>query len=176
VLESIVGRDFLPRGSGIVTRRPLVLQLHKTDDKVDYAEFLHLPKKKFTDFGAVRREISEETDRITGRTRQISPVPIHLSVYSSNVVNLTLIDLPGLTKIAVEGQSDSIVGDIENMVRSYIEKPNSIILAVSPANQDIATSDAIKIAREVDPQGNFCHLWFYTSVESKKPDEEQLWG
>jgi hypothetical protein len=55
-------------------------------------------------------------------------------------------------------------------------QPNSIILAVSPANQDIATSDAIKIAREVDPQGNFCHLWFYTSVESKKPDEEQLWG
>jgi hypothetical protein len=39
-------------------------------------------------------------------------------------------------------------------------QPNSIILAVSPANQDIATSDAIKIAREVDPQGNFCHLWF----------------
>ncbi|CAM6046667.1 unnamed protein product [Sphagnum compactum] len=153
VLESIVGRDFLPRGSGIVTRRPLVLQLHKTDDKVDYAEFLHMPRKKFTDFGAVRNEISEETDRITGRSRQISPVPIHLSVYSANVVNLTLIDLPGLTKIAVEGQSDTIVGDIENMVRSYIEKPNSIILAVSPANQDIATSDAIKIAREVDPEG-----------------------
>jgi hypothetical protein len=37
-------------------------------------------------------------------------------------VNLTLIDLPGLTKIAIEGQSDSIVGEIENMVRSYIEK------------------------------------------------------
>ncbi|CAM6036118.1 unnamed protein product [Sphagnum compactum] len=153
VLESIVGRDFLPRGSGIVTRRPLVLQLHKIDDKVEYAEFLHMPKKRFTDFGAVRREIAEETDRVTGRSRQISPVPIHLSVYSPNVVNLTLIDLPGLTKIAIEGQSDSIVGEIENMVRSYIEKPNTIILAVSPANQDIATSDAIKIAREVDPQG-----------------------
>ncbi|ESR50062.1 hypothetical protein CICLE_v100309831mg, partial [Citrus x clementina] len=51
VLESIVGRDFLPRGSGIVTRRPLVLQLHKTEPGLqEYAEFLHLPKKKFTDF------------------------------------------------------------------------------------------------------------------------------
>ncbi|RHN78061.1 putative dynamin central domain, dynamin, GTPase domain, Dynamin superfamily [Medicago truncatula] len=69
------------------------------------------------------------------------------------VVNLTLIDLPGLTKVAVEGQSESIVQDIENMVRSYIEKPNCIILAISPANQDIATSDAIKIAKEVDPSG-----------------------
>ncbi|KAJ1399415.1 P-loop containing nucleoside triphosphate hydrolase [Sesbania bispinosa] len=52
-----------------------------------------------------------------------------------------------------EGQSETIVQDIENMVRSYVEKPNSVILAISPANQDIATSDAIKLAREVDPSG-----------------------
>uniref|UniRef100_A0A0D6QX57 Dynamin-type G domain-containing protein n=1 Tax=Araucaria cunninghamii TaxID=56994 RepID=A0A0D6QX57_ARACU len=154
VLESIVGRDFLPRGSGIVTRRPLVLQLHKTEEgSRDYAEFMHLPRKKFTDFSLVRKEIADETDRVTGRTKQISTVPIHLSIYSPNVVNLTLIDLPGLTKVAVEGQPDSIVADIENMVRSYIEKPNSLILAISPANQDLATSDAIKISREVDPKG-----------------------
>lgn len=153
VLESIVGRDFLPRGSGIVTRRPLVLQLHKLEEGTEYAEFLHIPKKRFTDFAAVRKEIQDETDRITGRNKQISPVPIHLSIYSPHVVNLTLIDLPGLTKVAVEGQPDSIVSDIETMVRSYVEKPNSIILAISPANQDIATSDAIKLAREVDPSG-----------------------
>ncbi|MBA0631387.1 hypothetical protein Godav_000265 [Gossypium davidsonii] len=180
VLESIVGRDFLPRGSGIVTRRPLVLQLHKTDEgSQEYAEFLHLPKRRFTDFvadsgcmdcsssvnfefgtyffcgpGAVRNEIQEETDRITGKTKQISPVPIHLSIYSPNVVNLTLIDLPGLTKVAIEGQPETIVDDIETMVRSYVEKPNCIILAISPANQDIATSDAMKLAREVDPSGD----------------------
>ncbi|KAK1325632.1 Dynamin-related protein 1E [Acorus calamus] len=154
VLESIVGRDFLPRGSGIVTRRPLVLQLHKTDEgQVEYAEFLHLPRRRFTDFAVVRKEIQDETDRMTGKSKQISPIPIHLSIYSPNVVNLTLIDLPGLTKVAVEGQPETIVEDIENMVRLYVEKPNSIILAISPANQDIATSDAIKLAREVDPSG-----------------------
>ncbi|KAH6756585.1 dynamin-like protein [Perilla frutescens var. hirtella] len=153
VLESIVGKDFLPRGSGIVTRRPLVLQLHRIDEGREYAEFGHLPRKKFTDFAAARKEIADETDRETGRSKQISAVPIYLSIYSPNVVNLTLIDLPGLTKVAVDGQSESIVADIENMVRSYIEKPNCIILAVSPANQDLATSDAIKISREVDPKG-----------------------
>ncbi|PON98006.1 Dynamin superfamily [Trema orientale] len=154
VLESVVGKDFLPRGSGIVTRRPLVLQLHRIDEGREYAEFMHLPRKRFTDFAAVRKEISDETDRETGRsTKQISSVPIHLSIYSPNVVNLTLIDLPGLTKVAVEGQPESIVQDIENMVRSFIEKPNCIILAISPANQDLATSDAIKISREVDPKG-----------------------
>ncbi|KAM7476529.1 hypothetical protein LguiB_023772 [Lonicera macranthoides] len=153
VLESIVGKDFLPRGSGIVTRRPLVLQLQRIDEGREYAEFAHLPRKRFTDFAAVRKEIADETDRETGRSKQISSVPIYLSIYSPSVVNLTLIDLPGLTKVAVEGQPDSIVHDIENTVRSYIEKPNCIILAISPANQDLATSDAIKISREVDPRG-----------------------
>ncbi|KAL8554120.1 hypothetical protein ACS0TY_002370 [Phlomoides rotata] len=153
VLESVVGKDFLPRGSGIVTRRPLVLQLHRIDEGREYAEFGHLPRKKFTDFGAVRKEISDETDRETGRTKGVSTVPIYLSIYSPNVVNLTLIDLPGLTKVAVEGQAENTVADIESMVRSFIEKPNCIILAVSPANQDLATSDAIKISREVDPKG-----------------------
>ncbi|KAM3403343.1 hypothetical protein ACQJBY_006843 [Aegilops geniculata] len=123
VLESIVGRDFLPRGSGIVTRRPLVLQLHKTEvGEQEYAEFLHVPRRRFTDFALVRMEIEDETDRLTGRSKQISPVPIHLSIYSPNVVNLTLIDLPGLTKVATEGQPESIAQDIENMVRLYVEK------------------------------------------------------
>ncbi|GKB95954.1 dynamin-related protein 1E-like protein [Tanacetum coccineum] len=172
VLESIVGRDFLPRGSGIVTRRPLVLQLHKTDGGEEYAEFGHMQRRRFTDFyeldrtllragipfasdtrSLVRQEIQDETDRITGKSKQISPIPIHLSIYSPRVVNLTLIDLPGLTKVAVEGQPETIVEDIEKMVRAYVEKPNSIILAISPANQDIATSDAIKLAKEVDPTG-----------------------
>ncbi|KAJ8556514.1 hypothetical protein K7X08_032266 [Anisodus acutangulus] len=154
VLESIVGRDFLPRGSGIVTRRPLVLQLYKTEPgQQDYAQFLHTGHRNFLDFAMVRSEIQEETDRVTGRTKQISPLPINLSIYSPNVVNLTLVDLPGLTKVAVEGQPEGIVQEIEDMVRSYIEKPNCILLAITPANQDVATSDAIKIAREVDPAG-----------------------
>lgn len=36
---------------------------------------------------------------------------------------------------------------------NYISNPNSIILAVTPANQDFATSEPLKLAREVDPEG-----------------------
>ncbi|KAI7983315.1 Dynamin-related protein 1B [Camellia lanceoleosa] len=104
VLESVVGKDFFPCGSGIVTRRPLVLQLHRIDEGREYAEFIHLPKKKFTNFAAVRKEIADETDRETGYSKRISTVPIYLSLYSPNVVNLTLIDLPRLTKVAIAGQ------------------------------------------------------------------------
>jgi hypothetical protein len=53
VLENFVGKDFLPRGSGIVTRRPLVLQLVNSPQG-EWAEFYHAKGKKFTSFDEVR--------------------------------------------------------------------------------------------------------------------------
>eukprot|EP00037_Helgoeca_nana_P000827 m.24002 g.24002 ORF g.24002 m.24002 type:complete len:759 (+) comp11124_c0_seq1:289-2565(+) len=159
VLESIVGRDFLPRGSGIVTRVPLVIQLNhiqargKGRGQDEWAVFLHMPDKKFYDFDQVREEVNRQTDKLAGEKKNIVDKPISLRVYSPNVLNLTLVDLPGITKIPIADQP----GDIEEQIRAltlrYISKPNSIILAVSPANADIANSDSIKIAREVDPGG-----------------------
>ncbi|XP_047006494.1 dynamin-3 isoform X3 [Ictalurus punctatus] len=151
VLENFVGRDFLPRGSGIVTRRPLVLQL--INNKAEYAEFLHCKGKKFVDFEEVRSEIEAETDRITGSNKGISPIPINLRVYSPNVLNLTLIDLPGMTKVAVGDQPPDIEHQIRDMLLQFITKESCLILAVTPANTDLANSDALKIAKEVDPQG-----------------------
>ncbi|XP_062866710.1 dynamin-2 isoform X1 [Trichomycterus rosablanca] len=151
VLENFVGRDFLPRGSGIVTRRPLVLQL--LNSKAEYAEFLHCKGRKFVDFDEVRLEIEAETDRITGSNKGISPVPINLRVYSPNVLNLTLIDLPGMTKVAVGDQPQDIEFQIRDMLLQFITKESCLILAVTPANTDLANSDALKVAKEVDPQG-----------------------
>ncbi|XP_053195144.1 dynamin-3 isoform X2 [Scomber japonicus] len=151
VLENFVGRDFLPRGSGIVTRRPLILQL--VNNKAEYAEFLHCKGKKFVDFDEVRGEIEAETDRITGSNKGISPIPINLRVYSPHVLNLTLIDLPGMTKVAVGDQPQDIEHQIRDMLMQFITKESCLILAVTPANSDLANSDALKIAKEVDPQG-----------------------
>ncbi|XP_026216253.1 dynamin-2-like isoform X2 [Anabas testudineus] len=151
VLENFVGRDFLPRGSGIVTRRPLILQL--INSKAEYAEFLHCKGRKFVDFDEVRQEIEAETDRLTGTNKGISPIPINLRVYSPNVLNLTLIDLPGMTKVAVGDQPLDIEYQIRDMLMQFITKESCLILAVTPANTDLANSDALKIAKEVDPQG-----------------------
>ncbi|KZV68057.1 hypothetical protein PENSPDRAFT_653499 [Peniophora sp. CONT] len=167
VLENIVGRDFLPRGSGIVTRRPLVLQLihrpvpggapatngdNKTNEN-EWGEFLHLPGEKFYDFNKIREEIVRDTEAKTGRNAGISPLPINLRVYSPNVLTLTLVDLPGLTKVPVGDQPKDIEKQIRDMLMKYISKPSCIILAVTAANQDLANSDGLKMAREVDPEG-----------------------
>lgn len=152
VLENCVGKDFLPRGSGIVTRRPLILQLNYVE-KGEWGEFLHQKGKKFTDFDEIRREIEAETDRMTGSNKGISDIPINLRVFSPHVLNLTLIDLPGITKVPIGDQPPDIEFQIRGMIMQFIAKPSCLILAVTPANSDLANSDALKLAKEVDPEG-----------------------
>ncbi|KDN53360.1 putative VPS1-member of the dynamin family of GTPase [Tilletiaria anomala UBC 951] len=177
VLENIVGRDFLPRGTGIVTRRPLVLQLINRPaggveakpngaaetltpasrpgetNPDEWGEFLHLPGEKFFDFEKIREEIVRDTELKTGKGVGISPQPINLRIYSPNVLTLTLVDLPGLTKVPVGDQPKDIERQIRDMVMKYISRPNAVILAVTAANTDLANSDGLKLAREVDPEG-----------------------
>ncbi|MEW5302379.1 MAG: hypothetical protein WDW36_005172 [Sanguina aurantia] len=158
VLESLVGQDFLPRGSDIVTRRPLVLQLIKSGNgpagrPPEWGEFLHAPGKVFTDFGQIRQEIALETERLVGSNKNVSEKPIRLKIFSPRVLTMTLVDLPGLTKIAVGDQPSNIEARIRDMVLEYIRPANCIILAVSPANSDLATSDGLQMAQVVDPEG-----------------------
>jgi len=160
VLESLVGRDFLPRGTGIVTRRPLILQLRNIPATVngvaskEWGEFQHLPGKKFEDFDHIRLEIIAETDRLCGKNSGISNNPINLKIFSPNVIDLTLVDLPGITKIPVGDQPSDIELRVRELIVQYISKPNCLILAVTAANTDIANSDALKLAREFDIDGS----------------------
>ncbi|XP_017774299.1 PREDICTED: dynamin-1-like protein isoform X2 [Nicrophorus vespilloides] len=167
VIESLVGKSFLPRGIGIVTRRPLILQLvycpkedkdHRsaldgTLELDDWGIFLHAKNKIFKNFDDIRKEIEEETDRMAGENKGICPEPINLKIYSTKVVNLTLVDLPGITKVPVGDQPEDIEQQIRELVLKYIANPNSIILAVVTANTDMATSESLKIAKDVDTDG-----------------------
>ena len=75
------------------------------------------------------------------------------------VLHLTLVDLPGLTKVAVGDQPADIEFQIRDMLMQFITQENALILAVTPANSDLANSDALKIAKEVDPTGAGCFGW-----------------
>lgn len=77
-----------------------------------------------------------------------------LYVHMCSVLDLTLIDLPGLTRVPVGDQPADIGAQIRQLVLNYISRESTLILAVSPANSDLATSDALQIAKEVDPDGN----------------------
>ena len=139
----------------------------------EWAKFLHVKNKIFTDFKEVLKEIELETDRVAGNNKGIAHEPMNLKVmllhlqgcvrkfknpncmqvYSTKVVNLTLVDLPGITKVPVGDQPDDIEAKIYELIFSFVSNPNSLILAVTPATTDLATSEALKLAREVDPEG-----------------------
>ncbi|CAF4167209.1 unnamed protein product [Rotaria sp. Silwood2] len=152
VLENIVGRDFLPRGGSMVTKRPLVLQL-VTSQGAEYGVFGHKPQQKFTNYTDIRIEIENDTKAVVRNDMGVSNIPINLTIYSPHVVNLTLVDLPGMVKVPSQGQPLDISKKIDDIILEYISNENCLILAVTPANIDIVTSDALVMARSKDPMG-----------------------
>ena len=94
-----------------------------------------------------------DTDRVCGRNKEISGNAIFLKIYSNRVVNLTMVDLPGITKVPTGDQPYDIEMQINDLVLQYVYPKSAIIMAISPANNDIANSDGLKIARKVDPSG-----------------------
>lgn len=166
VLESLVGRSFLPRGVGIVTRAPLILQMIKYTGKdresmlkitnnnaiKEWACFSHKPDVVFHDFDEVKKEIEKMTDILAGENKGITKKPIILKVYTS-LYTLTFVDLPGITKVPVGNQPKDIDEQIQSLIFEYIKQPNAIILALVAANTDPATSESLKIAKQLDPDG-----------------------
>ena len=155
LLEAIVGMDFLPRGTGVVTRRPLELRLvNSPESKKAYGVFDKVDKtKKYYNFDDIQHMIVKLTDDIAGVSKEIIDDPIVLTVYSPTCPDLNLVDLPGITKVPVKGSNQT--HDIEkittDLISKYIKDPRSVILCVVQANVDVSTSDAIKLASRFDP-------------------------
>ena len=93
--------------------------------------------------------VEKATERLTENSKGISDSLIHLEVQSKTVPDLTLIDLPGIARVAVEGQSGDVPKMTKDLIKKYVKKEETIILAVIPCNVDIATMEALQLAQEV---------------------------
>lgn len=145
VLEQILKKDFLPRGSSLVTRCPVVISLKKTEAS------LCLVDGKAVDPLDMSKAIKRAMDRNCGSSKGIVDRPIHVQLHTGNTLDMVLVDLPGLTKIPIGDQPADIEHQILQMIRRYIASENTLILCVVAANTDIATAESLKIAKEVDP-------------------------
>ncbi|XP_035266228.1 interferon-induced GTP-binding protein Mx3-like [Anguilla anguilla] len=154
VLEALSGVA-LPRGSGIVTRCPLELKMKrlKEDDawhgKISYSD----REVEIYDPDDVERLIREAQDEMAGVGVGISDDLISLEISSPGVPDLTLIDLPGIARVAVKGQPENIGDQIKRLITKFVRKQETINLVVVPCNVDIATTEALKMAQEEDPEG-----------------------
>lgn len=152
VLEAIVGHEFLPKGSNMVTRRPIELTLINTPGiAAEYGEFPALGLGKITDFNQIQKTLTD-LNLAVPETEAISDEPIQLYIYSPTVPDLTLIDLPGFIQVAASDQPESLKQKINLLCEKYIQAPN-IILAISSADVDMANSSALRASRRIDPRG-----------------------
>tara|TARA_B100000925_G_C22009054_1_gene475235 strand:- start:2417 stop:4357 length:1941 start_codon:yes stop_codon:yes gene_type:complete len=169
ILNSIIGMDILPTGSDMVTRGPLQLELIQSQKELkavfgEYIEgnWVNLNTINIDQQNPTQEQKAEITTNIKQLTRQyagdgmnITESPIYLRIYSPNIPNLSLVDLPGLTMVACtdKGQPKDIKDRIRNLVGNYISNKESIILAVMPARTDIEADIALDLIKEHDPRG-----------------------
>ncbi|ODM88746.1 Dynamin-1-like protein [Orchesella cincta] len=153
VLDGLVGFSILPRGSGTVTKCPIIVQLITTDagkeeEGIELQDFLEDGRSQ--DYDEVRAKIAALMERNGGAIVDA----IIVRVYSPNVVTLTVVDLPGIKRIVSYGEPSDLDERIVSLSRKYINEKNAIILAVSPANYEICNSEGLLLAKEADPEGN----------------------
>lgn len=152
VLEAIVGHEFLPKGHNMVTRRPIELTLVNTPDaQAEYGEFPALGLGKITDFSQIQRTLTDLNLAVPA-SDCVSDDPIQLRIYSPNVPDLSLIDLPGYIQVAGRDQPPQLKERIAELCEKYIRAPN-VILAISAADVDLANSTALRASRRMDPRG-----------------------
>ncbi|KFP26650.1 Interferon-induced GTP-binding protein Mx, partial [Colius striatus] len=154
VLEALSGIA-LPRGNGIVTRCPLELKLKRVSATQKWKGKLHYRNKSLLlhDASEVEQAIREAQDVVAGTRGAISGELISLEIQSPDVPDLTLIDLPGIARVAVGDQPKDIGAQIKMLLRRSIDCKETLNLVVVPCNVDIATTEALKMAQEVDPSG-----------------------
>lgn len=152
VLEAIVGHEFLPKGSNMVTRRPIELTLVNTPNvAAEYGEFPALGLGRMTDFSQIQKTLLDLNLAVPEKDC-VSDDPIQLRIYSPNVPDLSLIDLPGYIQVEAFDQPTELRTRIQDLCDKYIQPPN-IILAISAADVDLANSTALRAARRADPRG-----------------------
>ena len=161
VLEMISGVPF-PRGSGLVTRCATQLIMKRTAPGSAWAATASVSWSRpqpaesgpVADPAALSVAIERLTEALCAVTANgFSTETIVINLSAPDVPDLTLLDLPGIVRTAVAGQNADVVGDVNGLITSYLEQERTIVLAVMPANQDIATIDILERAAVADPGG-----------------------
>ncbi|KAI9127406.1 hypothetical protein K1719_001965 [Acacia pycnantha] len=152
VMESLAGIS-LPRGQGICTRVPLIMRLQHHPVAEPELLLEYKDKAVSTDEEHVSDAIEAATQELAGKSKGISNTPLTLIVKKNGVPDLTMVDLPGITRVPIHGQPEDIYDQIKEMIMEYIKPEETIILNVLSATQDFTTCESIRMSQSVDRTG-----------------------
>jgi interferon-induced GTP-binding protein Mx1 len=165
LLNSLTGIPF-PRGTGLVTRCPTIIAM---ENIANNSTEWHAEISIIKDSGGIsdmdgtghvqsREDLAERIVKLTEKlikssTNGFSRHSIFVKIRASDVPSLILVDLPGIVRTTKVGQNCSVIAEVDDMLDYFMLQPRTIILAVIPANQDIATVDVLERAHKIDPLG-----------------------
>ncbi|KAK8531695.1 hypothetical protein V6N13_131055 [Hibiscus sabdariffa] len=152
VLESLAGVN-LPRSQGICTRVPLIIRLQNHASPTTDLYLEYNGKTVPVEESQIATAINIATDEVAGHGKSISNTPITLVVKKDGVPDLTMVDLPGITRVPVHGQPGNIYEQIRDIIMQYITPKESIILNVLSATVDFSTCESIRMSQQVDKTG-----------------------
>jgi dynamin 1-like protein len=172
VINGILSMDILPTGKNMVTRTPLRLELIRRDGPalIQFGNYLNRtgmpwkcnveislssPIPTYEEINKVEQTIKNETVKLAGSYQNISMEEINIKLYSPNVPDLTLIDLPGLVQVACtdRGQPKDIKQQIINIISKYGKDPNTIIMAIMASRSDLEADLSLELIKQFDPKG-----------------------
>ena len=151
VIEALIGEDISCKDSTMATRRPLLLSLIRTSREAMKARFGD--GETVYSFEAVKQRIVAENDVKNTGGLDVSDHPIELTIYSKDVFDTILVDLPGFVTVPQMDQADNLPDQIMSLNLKYLQDPNSILAVVTPATVDPSTSLALREARKADKTG-----------------------
>lgn len=155
VLERLSGVQ-LPRGDDLCTRVPLVLSIkneHEDNNEISYNKGNGKTFSKFIHKDVIACAVQKGTIELVGNGQSIANKPISLSISGRGLPDLTLVDLPGIVYTPKGDQPPNIYQEVKDLILDYIKPRETIVLCVFAGDADLQTSEALKLARQVDPDG-----------------------
>ena len=135
VIESICGESILPKAMKMSTLKPI----HITTIRSRERKFKIGDREVLTDI-----EASQEIERLNNNSHSSK---INVIVWSPDVYNSNLIDLPGLFVVASKEHAD-LPKKVKDLSISYLSDMNNIPVIVHAAPSDPATDQAIKLVNK----------------------------
>jgi interferon-induced GTP-binding protein Mx1 len=156
VLEALSGIPF-PRGSGLVTRCPIRMVMKRSRQGTQFSAAVSTsgnPEQTMAyDISELNILIDQKMREVCKEGNNFSTESVIVDLVSPDACDLTVVDLPGIIRTVTTGQNVDSIKQVNSLIKSYLMDKRTIILAVIPANQDIATVDILERAQSVDPSG-----------------------
>jgi interferon-induced GTP-binding protein Mx1 len=149
--------SILFEGSGLVTRCPIRMVMKRARSGEPWSALVSTTSNSSQTTAHDIPELNSLMDRkmqeLCGGSANFSTESVVVELTSPDACDLTVVDLPGIIRTVTAGQNIAAIEQVNRLIKNYLLDKRTIILAVIPANQDIATVDILERAQGVDPTG-----------------------